>query len=238
MQRKASLWALAALALSALVLLWSLAPQRLASGHTRTIVVATRDLPPSEPLARASLDFRELPESFVEDRHIGAEDVERLIGMHTNTAVAAGSSLLWTDLDATPPARTLAGLVQVGMRALTLPGRELGFDGLLRPGDRVDVLYTPRVPEDGALDDGETIALLENALVLTVGRDLGMGVERGEDARAGQEVSRGDVTLSVSPHVALRLAHAEGRGTLRLALRNPQDVALAEVLAGGAGGRP
>lgn len=240
MQRNASLLALGTLVAAALILLWLVGsgPQG-ASGPLRTIVVATRDIPPGEPIARASVDFRELPESYIEDRHITAEDVERLIGMHATTAIAGGSSLLWTDLDAAHPERTLAGLVPVGMRALTLPGTELAFAGLLRPGDRVDVLFTPRVPDDGSLDEQPTVALLENALVLSVEGDLGSDRARQTITRA-EEPARGDVSLSVSPQAALRIAHAEGRGTIRLALRNPHDVALAEVLAvdANAAGRP
>jgi pilus assembly protein CpaB len=226
MERRARQLALGMASLAALLLLWLVGngSHAFAGGATRSLVVVTRDLAPGELIQRAALDFRDLPEAYVEDRHIAAEDVERLIGMRATTPVVGGASLLWTDLDAGRPGRTLSGLVQVGMRALSLP--ELGFDGLLRPGDRADVLFTPRVPEDGSPDDQPTVTLLENVLVLGVGREL--GTEVGRPAReAAAEAGR--VTLSVSPREAQRIAHTQGRGTLRLSLRNPHDVAVAEV---------
>lgn len=233
MERRARQLALGMALAAVLLLLWLLGQgSALAGSATRSLVVVTRDLAPGEVIQRAALDFRDLPEAFVEDRHIAADDVERLIGMRVNTAVVGGSSLLWTDLDAGRAGRTLSGLVQVGMRALSLA--ELGFDGLLRPGDRADVLFTPRVPEDGSLDDQPTVTLLENVLVLSVGRELSADVSRRDAAPDGEA----RVTLSVSPHDAQRVAHTVGRGTLRLLLRNPHDVAVAEVFDSEDRGQP
>lgn len=207
MQRKASLLALAISVVAALLLLWMLGRPL---GATRSVLVVTRDVASGQPLARPMLDFRDLPEGFIEERHIPAENIDRVLGMRASSNLASGATLLWTDLDAEHP-RAVAGLVQVGMRALSLPARELGAQRWLQAGDRVDVLFTPRVPEDGTPDEQASVALLENALVLAVG---------------GEE---GEVTLSVNPRDALRIVHTQGRGALRLALRNPHDVAVAEV---------
>jgi Flp pilus assembly protein CpaB len=131
--------------------------------------------------------------------------------------------LLWSDLDQAPEGRTLAGLVRSGKRAFTLPGTDVGFSGLLQPGDRVDVLFTRA--------DGGTLTLLQNVLVLTVSSDQGAAAP----ARV-QPAER--VTLSVDLEQAQLLAASEGRGVLRLALRNPLDLALVDtppvrVLPGG-----
>jgi Flp pilus assembly protein CpaB len=108
---------------------------------------------------------------------------------------------------------TLSSLVRVGMRAFALPESEVSFEGMLRPGDRVDVLLSP--------SDARTVAktLLENVLVLTVGGKLGQDEVDAEHAA-------GRVTLSVTPAQAELLAAHEEESTLRLALRNPQDIAL------------
>jgi Flp pilus assembly protein CpaB len=107
--------------------------------------------------------------------------------------------------------RTLAGLVRVGLRGYSLSERDASFDGLLRPGDRVDVIFTP-------VDEAsETSMLLHNVLVLTVGGDLGQDQATASVERGGR------VTLSVTPEQATVLARREGTGRLRLVLRNPQD---------------
>jgi Flp pilus assembly protein CpaB len=97
------------------------------------------------------------------------------------------------------------------MRAFALPEQDVSFDGLLRPGDRVDVLFVAANPAD------RVEVLVANALVLTVGRDLGQ--ERAEPSA----VRRGRVTLSLAPEQAAAVARREGAGRIRLALRNPQD---------------
>ncbi|HEY6880982.1 MAG TPA: Flp pilus assembly protein CpaB, partial [Polyangiales bacterium] len=214
MHIRSSRWALAIGLPAALLSLWGVARP---AGTLRPVLVVTRDLGPGTAITRAVLDFRDLPEPYVEERHIGAEDVERLIGARTTTAVTSGASLLWTDVATGDPERTLASLVPVGMRALTVPAQDL--DGALRAGDRVDVLFTPHAPPRGAPDDARTSMLLENALVL------------GLIHASGGQGAVAQVALSVSPRDAQRVAHGEGRGTLRIALRNPHDVALTEVFA-------
>jgi pilus assembly protein CpaB len=219
--RKVALTAVAALAAALLVGL-ALPPfltrhaRELRDGTPRSVVVLARDLALGEPIARAALDFRDLPERYLEERHIEAHDLERVVGARAAAAVPSGSALLWSDLQLTAPGRTLAALVRTGKRAFTLPDGDVGFVGLLRPGDRVDVLFTPV--------DAGTITLLQNVLVLTVGNELG-GDGEASPARAR---SSERVTLSVDLAQAQLLAASEGRGALRLALRNPQDLALVE----------
>ncbi|HEY6876901.1 MAG TPA: Flp pilus assembly protein CpaB [Polyangiales bacterium] len=214
MHKRANRWALAIGLALALLLLWVVARP---SGTLRSVLVVTRDLPPGIAIPRAALDFRDLPEQYVEERHIGAEDVERLIGARTITAVASGASLLWTDVATGEPDRTLSSLVQVGMRAVSIPARDLGAE--LHAGDRVDVLFTPRVPLHADPDEAPTSTLLENALVLGL-----VGASAGD-----AQVAIPQLAISVSPRDAQRVAHCEGRGGLRIALRNPHDVALTEL---------
>jgi len=218
MTRKATLTALVLGLLAAAALHLYLARHELAlsGGALRSVVVVTRELALGELISRSLLDFRDLPERYVEERHIDAHDLERVVGTRSSAAVPSGSSLLWSDLDLAPERRTLSSLVRAGKRAFTLPERDVGFDGLLCPGDRVDVLFTQVA--------SGTRTLLHSVLVLTVGDDLG---ERREPGSVRSQRS-GRVTLSVELEQAQLLAASEGRGTLRLALRNPQDLTVVE----------
>jgi len=226
MKRTATVWALGSALLGGAALHLYLARYELevAGGVPTPVVMATRDIALGDVITRSAIDVRELPERYIEERHVLLSDLERILGTRATAAVGSGSTLLWSDLDVSQEGRTLSGLVRTGMRAFTLPEREVSFDGLLRPGDRVDVLFTP----SGGLSG--TVTLLQSALVLTVGNDLGEdGV--GRPRTAGQA---GHVTLSVRSEQAQLLANSEARGTLRLALRNPQDLVLAESAAPGA----
>jgi len=218
MTRRATLTALLAGLLAAGVLPLYLRRHELAllGGAARSVVVVTRDLALGELISRAALDFRDLPERYVEERHIDAHDLERVVGTRSSAAVPSGSALLWSDLDLSLERRSLSSLVRAGKRAFTLPERDVGFDGLLRPGDRVDVLFTQAA--------SGTRTLLQSVLVLTVGDELGDHAELHPLAARRS----GRVTLSVGLEQAELLAASEGRGTLRLALRNPQDLALVE----------
>jgi pilus assembly protein CpaB len=102
------------------------------------------------------------------------------------------------------------------MRALSLKGDNL-FDGLLRPGDRVDVLFTTH---EGA--EPSTATLLQNIMVLSVG---------GIIDRANSTSSRGlasSAVLSVSLEQSQLLTQALEHGTLALVLRNPDDILIAK----------
>lgn len=189
-----------------------------AGGAPKQVVMVTHDLALGETITRSAVSLRALPEQYVEERHILAEQLERVVGTRITSQVASGSTLLWSDLDIMQGSRTLSGLVRAGMRAFTLPDRQVDFDGLLRPGDRVDLLFSA----EGDLS--ETRTLLQNLLVLTVGADLGQ-----DDEQPTQR--RGSVTLSVSIEQAQLIAHSVGRGSMRLALRNPQDLVLADGVA-------
>ena len=188
-----------------------------AGGAPRQVVTVTQDLGLGETITRSAVSLRALPERYVEERHILADQLERVVGTRVTSQVASGSTLLWSDLDIMQSSRTLSGLVRAGMRAFTLADRQVDFDGLLRPGDRVDLLFT------ASGDSAETRTLLQNVLVLTVGSDLGQEDEH-------KTTRHGSVTLSVSIEQAQVIAHGVGRGAMRLALRNTQDMVLAEGL--------
>lgn len=187
-----------------------------AGGAPQPIVTLATDLSPGELITQAALTERELPEQYVEERHIPAADRGRVVGLRATTLLRGGNALLWTDLDVMQEGRALSSLVRTGMRAFAIPSAEASFDGLLRPGDRVDVILAP-----GGDHAQATRTLLQNVLVLTVGGDLGKAATRSV---AGPYEPSSGVTLSVSPEQAEALAHAEGQGRLRLSLRNPEDL--------------
>jgi len=189
--------------------------RELAGGTPRPIVMVTRDLVLGATLRGDQLATRMLPEAYLEDRHVLAEDLERVLGARLSTALPSGSALLWSDLDAAPDPSALARLVRPGLRAYALSEHEVSFDGLLRPGDRVDVLFA------AAERSHPSSVVLENVLVLTAGADLGSEAE-------GSSLGAGPVTLSVTQQQAAKLAEVEGQGRIRLLLRNPEDLAISD----------
>ena len=229
---KAALIAAAVAALLGLGMLW-LYMQRFeaeaSGGPPVAVVMATQDIPLGTTLTREMLGLRNLPAAYVEDRHIRAADAERVIGVRVSMGVKANESLLWTDLATTSQQRRdLSGLVRNGMRAVTIRADVTSaFGGLLRPGDRVDLLMT--TSRDGTAEANRvTIPLLQNVIVLAVGKDTGM--EEVAAGRRSVERRFNEVTLSVTVEQAQILTLADQTGTITLTLRNPDDIAILDGL--------
>lgn len=208
-----------------------------ASGGTAVLIItATQDIPLGTALTEAMLSGRELPSAYIEDRHILAEEQERIIGVRVVGGVRAGESLLWTDLATTSDtSRDLSGLVRAGMRAITIEADQTSsFGGLVRAGDRVDVLMTldRRITGGGTSSTGDsvervTVPLLQNLLVLAAGEDMGAPT-RSASASRSSHISQ--VTLNATLEQAQLLAFASQRGRLSLIMRNPDDIAVLEGL--------
>lgn len=186
------------------------------------IAVVTQDVPLGTPLREEMLATQDLPERYVEQRHVLAADLPRVLGVRVSSALRAGEALLWSDLVTSEEHRDLSSLVRDGQRAVSIEADATStFGGLLRPGDRVDVVLTAR---QGTHDVATTI--LQNVLVLATGADLGADLrrDRRESGRVGQ------VTLSMTLEQSQTLAVAASRGELTLVLRNPDDITVVQGL--------
>lgn len=231
MNRKALLAALVmALAGTALLLLYKERLEAEASGGVPVdVLMAVKDVPLGAVLTDEMLGVRQLPESYVERRHIRVADAGRVVGVRVSMEVKANESILWSDLvTGSGERRDLSSLVKSGMRAITIRADATSaFGGLLRPGDRVDAFIT--VEREGVDRGRVTIPLLQNVIVLAVGQDTGSGEEEPATQKAGGgQVSQ--VTLGVTVAQAQVVAFATDRGRLSLVLRNPDDIATLDDL--------
>ncbi|MFO0685739.1 MAG: Flp pilus assembly protein CpaB [Sandaracinus sp.] len=202
-------------------------------GEPVLVLTAVQDVPLGVALTADMVVARALPAAYLEDRHITVDDQERVMGVRVVSGIRAGESILWTDLaTTTDTSRDLSSLVRNGMRAITIQADQSAtFGGLVRPGDRVDVLMTlsrPRAtPSISLEEDRVTIALLQNLLVLAAGQDTG-ALQRQTAARTPTQMN--DVTLSTTIEQAQLLAFAQQRGRLTLLLRHPDDITVIEGL--------
>jgi pilus assembly protein CpaB len=192
----------------------------LSGGRKVAVLLASEDVMLGSTLSEKSLVVRDVPEAYVDARHVRASDLKKIVGARVSMPLRANESVLWSDVSSGASVRLLSTLVERGMRAVAIEGgKAADFDGLLRPGDRVDVLFTP----DQGAEPRATITLLQNLLVLSVGGSMAKTTD-GQNKLTNRG---GIVTLSASVADARVLTHAKEEGRLSLTIRNADDIALA-----------
>jgi pilus assembly protein CpaB len=192
-------------------------------GPKVAVLAASKDVPVGAALAEETLVVRDIPQAYIESRHVRATELKKVLGARVSGGLKANDALFWSDLaQFSDQGRVLSGLVQNGMRAIAIDLRAGDFDGLLRPGDRVDLLFTV-----GAKDGpSSTVTLIQNLLLLSVGSSIARADEKASAAlRSG-----GSVTVGASVEQAQLITQAKERGRLSLSLRNPDDITLVEGL--------
>ncbi len=195
------------------------------------VLVALEDIPLGEPVRAEWITTRELPQTYVEDRHLMASAMRELIGLPLAQSVHAGECILRTDLSPLSDARrTLSGSIPTGLRAMTIQAFQTAlFGGLLRPGDHVDVIVTVGDPQ--ILNMGRTAVVLENVTVLAVGQEVHAdGPQQPRTVQEAQDRSvrmgqASNVTLEITMEQSALLAQARNQGQVFLALRSPTDTA-------------
>lgn len=213
-----------------------------AGGPMIEVLSASIDIPLGTPVRAEWLTTKEIPQSYVDERHLPASAARDLIGFPLAQSVHADEAILRTDLSSLSDARrTLSGTIPNGARAVTVSVTATStFGGLLRPGDRVDVLLTI-----GSRDLPSTwrqVVVLENLLVLAVGQEFELREANAAEAPATGASGTGspredrqlrfgrasNITLQVTIEQGQILTLARQQGRMSLLLRNPNDLQVAE----------
>ena len=198
--------------------------KEVSGGEKIEVMVAASDIKLGDSLETTTIVTRGIPSAYLESRHIRTSQIESVMGVRVRNRISAGETILWSDLAISGAnSRDLSGLVVPRMRALAIPASKAHtFDGLLRPGDRVDVLLTlSGVKMESAL----TKPLLQNLIVLAIGRTMG---ESNSVKKKGPDRGISTVTLAVKPAEGQVLTNAMADGKLTLLLRNVDDIRLLE----------
>jgi pilus assembly protein CpaB len=207
----------AAGALACLALGLALRPPPSAAGDTALptvpIAVAASDLPAGTVLAAADLTVVDVPEDAAPAGAAASPD--ELTGQVLASPVRTGEPV--TDVRVVGPG--LWSQVPDGLVAAPVRLADLAVAGLLRAGDRVDVLAAgqPQDATDGAPAAVDVVAV--GALVLTAPTDpSGDAAGNGVDGGPG---GGGLLVLAVPPDTAQRLAAAGATATLTVTLGRP-----------------
>lgn len=210
----------------------------LAGGNTRTIVVAKQDIAPRTVITGDMLQLTEVPSAAIlSGAHAGSE---LLVGQVASVPILKGEQVLDAKLAADKAPLGLPYLVPKDRRAMAVEAdKVVGAGGLIRPGDRVDVIgvvevkYTS-VTTGRELNQTNAVVLAQNVEVLAVEQKLqnrvtgttAVSSEGRTEALVDQPEAQPDakvVTLALAPTEAQDILLVEVKGTIRLMVRAPGD---------------
>lgn len=169
-----------------------------------TVPMALADMEPGTVITEGHIATGRLRESQMVPETIRADAV--VIGRVVKTKIQAARPILTTDLYAPgdfPPLQLAPGMRAV---AVGLEDSTAAVDGLVRPGQYVDVHFTPSSYRDQEQTGGLTITLFKGVKVLAMNRSTGGGASRGGN----------NVTLELSKEQANILIQARDKGNLTL----------------------
>ncbi len=197
------------------------------------ILVATRALPVGTILTPDSYRRQPWPAEMAETIYFlerNKAELASINGRVVRTAISAGQPLTQGALVKPGDRGFLAAALAPGMRAVTVPVSALsGVAGFVFPGDRVDLMLTQTIDNNGsAMQASETI--LRNLKVLATDQRTNSLDDKGKQT---VQVSS-SVTFEVTPKMAEKISVALTMGQLSLALRAITDgSALDQAIAAG-----
>jgi pilus assembly protein CpaB len=188
-------------------------------GHEMVdVVVANRDLGKGDVLSSEVLAVRQIPKQYAHAAAVSPANFAQIENARLQVPIQRGEALLTAHIDGLG-SRVFSTILKKGMRALTFEVDEISSTaGMLRPGDRVDLIYSVKT-QDQTPGGGERILfpLLSDVSVLATGQSV-----TKQDAK-GAERRYTNVTMEVSPENANRILLAKSTGELTAILRSPDD---------------
>ncbi|MDP5102957.1 MAG: Flp pilus assembly protein CpaB [Erythrobacter sp.] len=188
------------------------------------VLVAKRALTAGTIITADALGFQPWPTELVQDAYFidGEADMNELIGTVVRFPITAGEPVTQGSLVSPGDRGFLAAALGPGMRAVTVPVSAMtGVAGFIFPGDRVDLVLTQEIKNEGEGADLKTAeTVLRNLRVLATDQTT----EKTTDENGKTVVTEfRTVTLEVTPKIAEKVAVAQTVGTLSLALRSLAD---------------
>ncbi len=175
------------------------------------IVVPAIPIPAGGVFSEQNLAKKAVPATGTSRRNVPAAEFELLVGARSKANLTAGEPILWSDVEEPYEMDKFSLTVPAGRRALTLETDiSSSFAGLIRPGDRVDLLFSR--------ENGKPVQTWIRAVpVISVDRHY----NRPPSGEENKEITT--VTVSVTPGEGMILAAGARSGHLHWFLRNPEE---------------
>jgi Flp pilus assembly protein CpaB len=201
------------------------------------VVVPKLALKKGDVLAKDKLAAKKIPEKYLPAGVVKAKDYKHLVNRTLLGPAGAGQPLTWNMVKGNS-AETFSENIELGKRGYTIKINKIkSFDGLLRPGDHIDLYGNFKSDDVGLPSTGErdeiTMPVLQDVVVVAAGREdfTGRKWEKVYDQTSadGFNMSFTTVTLSLTPHQATKLEVAQSIGEFIAFLRHPKDTSMAKL---------
>ncbi|MDA8235368.1 MAG: Flp pilus assembly protein CpaB [Clostridia bacterium] len=189
---------------------------------TTRVVMAAQDIPAKTEITSAMVADKEIPADLAHPK--GYLKREEVVGKITTGEILQGEQILVNRLAGLKDNQKGLGYsVTKGKRAVSVAVDDVsGLSGLVKPGDKVDVLVTMSVDNTGKKVTF-TRMFLENIPVLAVGVTMSDLPEPEKEEKNRNQEGLKTVTLEVYAKDTQPLTMANEQGRIRLALRSPVD---------------
>lgn len=199
--------------------------EREASGGDKVkLLIAVKPMERGKPIADDQLSTHEVPQAYLEPRAVRETERQKILGLRLGTTLQAGQTLMWTDLvTANEERRDLSTLILPGHRGVSVrTRREDSSAAMVKPGDYVDVIVTMQEKDS---ETRSALVILQKVLVLASNYDT--SPETADLVAKERKLQESILTLSLTVQEAQVLAIAAEKGSVSVALRNPDDNAIA-----------
>lgn len=187
------------------------------------VLTASRDIPPRTELTERLLTTQKLPLKYVAPGaiivKIPSDSTNKVKGKVTIAAIPEGSQIVQSNLTFPSMDKTgVAPLIPPGKRGYLLRLGNIDVANLILPGDFIDVMATFTIKRENSQSKA-TYTILQNIMVVAVGRELKKSNEEATGKKEGVESLV--LTLALEPIEAqsMALAQAESQGDISVTVR-------------------
>jgi Flp pilus assembly protein CpaB len=202
------------------------------------VIVPKVDIGKAQPLTPENVAVMDVPRDYLPSNAVMAEDWPQLENRMAIHDLQKGRPLSWDSVEQDGVSR-FSENVALGKRVKTVKISKINsFDGMLRPGDRIDLLGTFSATDIGMQEqnnysDEVVINVLQDVEVLAAGREDAKGrkYENYHDRSTpdGFNMNFSTLSLMLTPAQVARVELAEKAGELVAVLRHPKDTSAAEL---------
>ncbi len=177
------------------------------------VVVAKRDIPRETTITADMVSMEIVNRNTLQQGDLVS--LSSVIGQLTESDILKGQYVNSKMIRSASSAQYLSQTIPVGMRAMTIPVDKISaVEGLIKPGDHVDIVATFAVPSAGGGTTPIVVTAFQGVKVLATDRNI---------SKYKISQSPGTITLALTPEDVKNLTYILEWGQVKLVLRAPLD---------------